>query len=776
MKAQTTKFFVLYCILMTAIIMSAVYVETGAENFSLVSIPFWGGLYLVLILLGVRSSGNSEKMRKKIADRLIAFVTTIVAINLFTALLVILKWIVAALCISLPARRSLYYLLLASTTLVILSASLAKSTGFLFFILLYAILCVGILSLIHRTDITVKNPIQDVSLTSSKTIKGLTTTAITVTIPVLILASLVYFLVPRPNALNIGESLLAEGELYKDNEWEKEADAGGSDENTETAQSPQSSSQENTDQSDLVSDSLIGTSGNGYSYNGFNQSFNITESAEQGQGSGNPIVLYVRSAQPVYLKSRIFDQFDGEKWAETLHYDHKKLLDNGELVVFEQQQHLDQPLLVEVDVQTGISDEVPLTDRALRLRFPATVLSVDPRGLVRAPQDLRRGTIYSFTHQAQHYDRRPTSQPIDSMDSTPYLDLRGETDPRIAQLASDVAADSTSTYEKAEALEHFLQTNFQYSLASAFSSQNNTPLPAFLFEHRTGHCEYFASAMAVMLRTLEIPSRLVTGFSVQHYNPLTGLYEVRALHGHAWVEAYVNEVGWVSFQPTPGYLMPLQEEQNESPQTTGEELNQYLEQLSQLDQVKAPEDLSAQALTFIYKLWKSISTNIKFMAQRLKHWIIDNIWLAATIGFAGSGTFILIIIFRQKIRRHLIRLQFRRTAKMKDDKFWGASYKILGKWFGLAGFVQQPWMTIEEYVESLPLSDDILLKLRSDYVQPANRQIYGPSIDPNQQDRRSIRQQAIEALSLLFNPGNDEKSPPTEIDGHSRTRVINIGE
>lgn len=215
--------------------------------------------------------------------------------------------------------------------------------------------------------------------------------------------------------------------------------------------------------------------------------------------------------------------------------------------------------------------------------------------------------------------------------------------------------------------------------------------------------------------------------------------------------------------------MPLQEGQNESPQTTGEELNQYLEQLSQLDQVKAPEDLSAQALTFVYKLWKSISTNIKFMVQRLKHWIVDNIWFAVTIGFTGSAAFILIIIFCQKIRQLLIRLQFRRIAKMQDDKFWIASYRMLGKWFGLVGIVQQPWMTIEEYVESLPLSPDTLLKLRSDYVQPANHQIYGYSIDPIQQDRQSIRQQAIEVLSPLFNPGNAEKPSPTEIDGYTRS-------
>ena len=73
----------------------------------------------------------------------------------------------------------------------------------------------------------------------------------------------------------------------------------------------------------------------------------------------------------------------------------------------------------------------------------------------------------------------------------------------------------------------------------------------FLFETKTGHCEYFASAMAIMLRLQGVPARLVTGFSATNKNPLTGYFEVRALDAHAWVEAYFPAHGWVTFEPTP---------------------------------------------------------------------------------------------------------------------------------------------------------------------------------------------------------------------------------
>ena len=77
------------------------------------------------------------------------------------------------------------------------------------------------------------------------------------------------------------------------------------------------------------------------------------------------------------------------------------------------------------------------------------------------------------------------------------------------------------------------------------------PLAYFLFERKKGHCEYFASSMAVMLRTLGIPSRVVTGFQSGVYNPMTGWQVIRASDAHSWVEAWIDGRGWTTFDPTP---------------------------------------------------------------------------------------------------------------------------------------------------------------------------------------------------------------------------------
>ena len=103
-------------------------------------------------------------------------------------------------------------------------------------------------------------------------------------------------------------------------------------------------------------------------------------------------------------------------------------------------------------------------------------------------------------------------------------------------------------------MARFFLENFQYStwLQGAHRGQaDQTPLAHFLLNDRAGHCEYFASAMAVMLREVWIPSRVATGFLGGTYNPLAGWYVVHASEAHSWVEAWIPGRGWTIFDPTP---------------------------------------------------------------------------------------------------------------------------------------------------------------------------------------------------------------------------------
>jgi transglutaminase-like putative cysteine protease len=131
-----------------------------------------------------------------------------------------------------------------------------------------------------------------------------------------------------------------------------------------------------------------------------------------------------------------------------------------------------------------------------------------------------------------------------------YLQLP-ELDPRIPQLATQIIGSASNNYDKATAIEHYLNTHYAYTLQLPRTPVQD-PLANFLFDRKEGHCEYFASSMAVMLRTLHIPSRVVNGFRSDEFNDVTGNYVVRAKDAHSWVEAFFPGYGWVTFDPTPG--------------------------------------------------------------------------------------------------------------------------------------------------------------------------------------------------------------------------------
>lgn len=131
-----------------------------------------------------------------------------------------------------------------------------------------------------------------------------------------------------------------------------------------------------------------------------------------------------------------------------------------------------------------------------------------------------------------------------------YLQLPENFDPRVAELARQVTKGAVTPLEVATAIESHLRTSYGYTLRLT-RSEAGDPVADFLFNFRQGHCEYFASAMVLLLRTQGIPARLVNGFQMGEYNRSADVYTVRQSDAHSWVEVYFSKNGWVEFEPTP---------------------------------------------------------------------------------------------------------------------------------------------------------------------------------------------------------------------------------
>lgn len=131
-----------------------------------------------------------------------------------------------------------------------------------------------------------------------------------------------------------------------------------------------------------------------------------------------------------------------------------------------------------------------------------------------------------------------------------YLQLPRGLDPRITELARKITASGNSTIEKASLVESYLKRNYDYTLQLTWTP-GPQPVSSFLFDAKAGHCEYFASSMAILLRGAGIPTRIVNGFLMGEYNSIGGDYIIRQSDAHSWVEAYVPNHGWMEFDPTP---------------------------------------------------------------------------------------------------------------------------------------------------------------------------------------------------------------------------------
>ncbi len=135
-----------------------------------------------------------------------------------------------------------------------------------------------------------------------------------------------------------------------------------------------------------------------------------------------------------------------------------------------------------------------------------------------------------------------------------YTALPDDVPQRVADLAQDVTAGYTTPFDQARALELFLR-QYPYSLNTPLPPPDVDPVEYFLFDLQQGYCDYYASSMVVMARTLGLPARLVVGYLGQPPDE-TGSQVIRQINGHSWVEVYFAGYGWVEFEPTAGFASP----------------------------------------------------------------------------------------------------------------------------------------------------------------------------------------------------------------------------
>lgn len=267
------------------------------------------------------------------------------------------------------------------------------------------------------------------------------------------------------------------------------------------------------------------------------------------------------------LRGTAFDRYEGRHWERTQAKTHQSGVHSADTLPLARNPDPAKDRKISIELEPIEPPVVFLPPRtvALQLRGQQQASGGDPLELSRGPEGEVR-----YTGEGPHglrydafiaADREPITEALSPVDRPRYLELPADTAERIGQLAHTWSDDQPTAYLKAKAIEEHLKHDFKYQLGSP-SGGKPQPVDHFLFESKRGHCEFFSTAMAIMLREIGIPSRNVTGFVGGTYNRFGHYYAVRQGDAHSWVEAYLDDPihGWVTFDPTPtSGAQPLQE-------------------------------------------------------------------------------------------------------------------------------------------------------------------------------------------------------------------------
>jgi hypothetical protein len=271
---------------------------------------------------------------------------------------------------------------------------------------------------------------------------------------------------------------------------------------------------------------------------------------------GDEVMFRVRAPAASYWRAYTLEQYRGQSWVRVSRPSRAIPPITSDLPI------ADEPIGEGADLPQTFYIEHPLPAEVIasyplrELYFPARQLILASTGTIRAPFGLRRGVNYSAVSIVRDFSPQAlrSADPLAGADpSSPDLALPSTLPARVKRLEDDLVAGQSLEYDRVASITQYLRSHYRYSL--------NTPrLPAaadavdqFLFVDRVGFCEQFASALAVLLRSEGIPSRLAVGYATGDHDTFTGSFTVRARDAHAWVEVLFPGVGWMPFDASPGF-------------------------------------------------------------------------------------------------------------------------------------------------------------------------------------------------------------------------------
>ncbi len=260
--------------------------------------------------------------------------------------------------------------------------------------------------------------------------------------------------------------------------------------------------------------------------------------------------------EPLYLRGVAYNRYDGKSWTNSL--PHRRMLTELPEDTFTLRTSGTKPAPTARQLRQEILLEPLDTTVLFGTPFPTSVkghflsLQSDLMGSLYLPFPLHtrtQYTAYSSPTTLHATEKKSAALLYPDFILQQYLQVPAVNE-QVLELARQITQPATSIAHAVALIHTHLLTHYRYNL-DVPSLQSPHPLEDFLLTRKTGYCEHYATAMVVMLRTVGIPARLVTGFLATEWNEFGGYYTVRQRDAHAWVEVYFPQSGWITMDPTP---------------------------------------------------------------------------------------------------------------------------------------------------------------------------------------------------------------------------------
>lgn len=417
-------------------------------------------------------------------------------------------------------------------------------------------------------------------------------------------------------------------------------------------------------------------------------------------------ILSYAHALPLDLKWRgtALSRFDGRRWTEPALPGRAIQTVRGyaEVADLVQRSRRDgERLIYRVDVQNSGTGTLFIAGIPEFVNADVRNLLLTPEGALRVLAAGPDSSGETMRYEVSAHSGPPLPSALSTLERARYLDLP-PLDIRIYSLARRWSGDG-APLDRAMRIQRHLQRDFKYVLDGPEHPVRD-PLADFLFVRKQGYCEYFASAMAVMLRAEGIPSRVATGFQSGYYNDVSGLYVVRASDAHAWVEGWIDGA-WRTFDPTPP-----------APGTSRTGL------LARLNMYLDAADHAWQEWVVSYDLTHQVAMAARFEAALRglnrpgavpnQNWVVSMFkrapgWTAAVLAMVMLAAVVAVFgpkqwhEWRKKAR---LRRIIRHGGSPSDA---GILYERMLEVLAGRGFQKPPWFTPMEFARHLPAGENV---------------------------------------------------------------------